>query len=429
VTAVRVIVLLFAAIVAGSAVAQPATLEDTGLRTLIRRHHRAILSDEEDRIVALHRTSEIFRKYDRNFNGQLDPEEVVALNSDAASAAPQPVVAAAGRGRVKSVRPAPVAAAAPEPDKRPIGTCAASDIKKSTALYLSPEGDTVVTPLIRKSFADIFLFDCPTKAAQAEGAELSVLSDNLTRNTTWSASGMAALVYQHYGTWEGMLGFSMAPYVQVDEQRNSKLKFRSKDTDVVTAGLSAEIGFDAGAWSHYTRLRASSTSDQVKGTSSGTLTAEWIPVACSYNTGLPIDIGCPNTLPGTIFLYRFSPELVVQYDGTFGSNDVLAFSNRQTALRIGPQFNLILQPLPKILERSGLTGPIFTFLSNLSAHLTYHIYREVYSDRNFSYLETALVYNIDPAGHAGIKASYTKGRQEQTGDKIDQFKLALTVKY
>ena len=39
-----------------------------------------------------------------------------------------------------------------------------------------------------------------------------------------------------------------------------------------------------------------------------------------------------------------------------------------------------------------------------------------------------LTYNLDPDGYLGLTGSYTKGRSEDTGRKIDLWKLSLTGK-
>src|SRR4051812_48872483 len=158
--------------------AQAAQVDDMELRSRIRRHNHGLSLQEEERIFALHRSSEVFRIYDTNFNGRLDPDEVVRLNAQAQSVASvssnllaaKNVPARAGNRASDTAPPASASNAPGIAEKVRAGTCAAMDSKKSTAIFLSEDGNTVLTPLVRRSFADVFLFDCPTAVAEAQGA-------------------------------------------------------------------------------------------------------------------------------------------------------------------------------------------------------------------------------------------------------------------
>jgi hypothetical protein len=273
--------------------------------------------------------------------------------------------------------------------------------------------DPSVTFLVRQSFSDIWLFDDPNKVSEVKGATASWSQDNIAHDTTWSIHGMGAAVVSVPGAFgnNSVLGANLASYVQVDREIHSKLT--KKNADTIVGGGTSEVGIDAFGGSQYLRLSAAALTDRIADQTSVTTMFEWLPVYGGDNC-----IGSPCAVPGLPIIYRFQPELKVQYDHTTDAGALLTFSGRKEALRIGPEFTFLFKPF----------GPQLAFLSQLHGQITYHPWIEVYSDTRQSWLDASLTYDIDHAGHLGLTGSYTRGSTEQTGVLTNIYKIALTGK-
>ena len=123
---------------------------------------------------------------------------------------------------------------------------------------------------------------------------------------------------------------------------------------------------------------------------------------------------------GTPFAFNFQPELKLQYDRVGGGDARLSFIDEKEALRLGPEFTFVIRPqfVPENLS----------FLRNMTGRLTYHRSEDLLSGRRFTWLDTSLIYNIDPEGFLALAASYRRGDVEETGEKADIFKIGLTGK-
>jgi hypothetical protein len=209
----------------------------------------------------------------------------------------------------------------------------------------------------------------------------------------------------------GVLGTSLAAYVQVDRDIHSKLV--KKNSDTIAGGGTGEIGIDAFGGSQYFRLSAAALTDRIADQTSVATMFEWLPVY-----GGDFCVGSPCNGPGLPIIYRFQPELKVQYDRTTDAGALLAFSGRKESLRIGPEFTLLFKPF----------GPQVGFWTQLHGQITYHPWIEIYSNTRQSWLDASLTYNIDPAGHLGITGSYRRGYTETTGVLTDLYKISLTGK-
>jgi hypothetical protein len=147
-------------------------------------------------------------------------------------------------------------------------------------------------------------------------------------------------------------------------------------------------------------------------TQTGNVNFEWLPVYYPLHFHEPFQ---PLGLP---VIARFDPALLVQYDYATGRKQFVAFNNRQDALRVGPQAALNLFPLPGAPE----------FLSHFSSLITYDFDYETYSGKPLHWFTSSLVYNIDTAGHIGLKASYQRGREETSGVSTNVYMLSLSGK-
>lgn len=403
-----------------------------GLRDAVQMRHPEYPADVVDKVVEAHRASTLIAKYDRDLDGVIDATEAQALTnetlrprSSSRTASNRRVSAAAANAVAMDIATPAVPAVVSEPAFR--GVCSNSAKSAARSIELDPTGNSVITPLIRRSFVDVFLFSCPTATADARGAEFAYTRNEISNNSTWAVNGMAALSYQHFGDYGGVLGYALTPFVQIERQTNSRFALRSRNTDLLTGGFSGEIGFDAGVWSHYSRVTGSFGADNVNRIDYRSVAYEWLPVACTIS-GAAINIACPTSFAG-LFIYRVHPSALIQYDAIEGQDAILGFSNRRDALRVGGRVLLSVRTIPRVAEMMGW-GPAFAgFLNSFVLNASYHGAEEVYTGKFFQFFDAALTYNIDPAGFSGLTFSYNKGKSETTGEKIDLFKAALVIKY
>jgi hypothetical protein len=120
--------------------------------------------------------------------------------------------------------------------------------------------------------------------------------------------------------------------------------------------------------------------------------------------------------------YNFLPELMIQYQTQSAGQTPLAFSGQDKALRVGPAPTLLWTIYAPQLP------PLIQTLLGFSGKVTYHWWTEAYSGRSSSWLETAMIYNLDPDGNVAFALSYKRGQSEDTGLKNNLFKISLTAK-
>jgi hypothetical protein len=266
---------------------------------------------------------------------------------------------------------------------------------------------------LRKDFADVSLFSQPTATADAAGAEFSYSRDNIVRDSTFAGTGLVALAYRYIteDRFDPFVGWTIAPYISFNRELHSRKIDDNVDTK--TFGISGETGYQNPLFvgADYFRGRLAAVSDDIRLSTNVSGTFEWLPTYAWVG----------GTLPGTYVNFSFRPEVKVQYDSTTESGKTLLFSGRREALRAGPQAHLFL-------KFYGPPGPVYDVLRQFSANVTYHWWTEIYSGRRESWLDSSLTYNIDPDGHIGIKLSYKRGQDEETGAKMDLYKVSLAAK-
>jgi hypothetical protein len=280
--------------------------------------------------------------------------------------------------------------------------------------YVAPPPTTSLIFLLRKDFADIGLFSAPSPTKGADGAEFSLTRDKIANDTTWSADATAAVAYTYFeeDISTTFIGAAIAPYVKLNREIHSNNL--DHNLDAKTVGVSGEVGFRnrlLGRGADYFRGRFAVIEDDVRSTTIGHGTAEWLP---TY-------LWDARTIPGTFINYNFTPELKVQYDSTTERGKTLLFSGRQESLRIGPEASLHF----KVVAPDGFLSD---YLKRVVGSFTYHWWTEVYSGRQNSWLDASLVYNLDEEGHIGLKFGYKRGYSEETGAKLDLYKISLTAK-
>jgi hypothetical protein len=288
---------------------------------------------------------------------------------------------------------------------------------------LPPTYGTNFYPMLRNSFSDVWLFDKRagvSDIADAEGAQLSFSDDRVALNRSWNAHAMGAVVFQYLhdrfpkdGSFN-FIGLSLVPYVQVDRITNSNPKAAVNNVDKIAYGGAAEIGFDIGLGASYFRVRGAGVEDRVAGTTKGSFVGEWIPVIDNV-------INSPREFAGIPISFMFGPELKVRHDEII-VNDVTGA--KQYLTRGGAQivltYKAITGALPDSLKSVG-------FLTSLHGNTTVS-WLTTSDGRSYSRFKSSIGYNIDTEGYVALNASYTKGRDEDTGRMLDIWQIGLTGK-
>jgi hypothetical protein len=65
-------------------------------------------------------------------------------------------------------------------------------------------------------------------------------------------------------------------------------------------------------------------------------------------------------------------------------------------------------------------------VKSLRGQTTYSWLSDDNTNQHFSYFKSSLTFNLDQAGHFGLTGSYTKGRAEDTGRRLDLWEAGLT---
>ncbi|MDI1344343.1 MAG: hypothetical protein PSV22_09635 [Pseudolabrys sp.] len=299
--------------------------------------------------------------------------------------------------------------------------------KKAGKDELPPAYVTNVYPLVRRDFNDVWLFDQRKGVGDiedAEGASFSVASDRIANNTTWNVNAMGAVVFQvlhdRYpkGQELNFIGLSLAPFVTINRTRNSNPNAVTNNVDEVKYGGSAEFGLDIAGTAQYFRVQGAALEDRIASTTSSSANFEWIPVIDGLINS-PIETS--NSVIPVSFV--FGPEYRLRYDNVV-ANDLTGA--KEKVWRSGPQgilrYKVIGTALPDTLKD-------IAFLKSLHGQTTFGWLSSAGTGQYFSYFSSSLTYNLDPDGHLGLTGSYTNGRSEDTGRRIDLWKAGLTAKW
>lgn len=269
--------------------------------------------------------------------------------------------------------------------------------------------------LLRRDWKDIGPLGCPQKVDKATGAEIAFADDQANHNRIWSINGTAAVTYssimdQDEVWWKPSIT-SFASYVTVNRVANSAVDSASDNVDKLVYGGALSLAFNNETGGNNFTFRGGGVENHIKGTTSANFTAEYSPAYAPLlvHTVVPRVLGLPMN-------FRYDPELILQYNEATGPKQVLDFNGRSQALRIGPQVSFYLFGLPD------------GFFAKMNASFTYHWAYETYAQKNLSWLQTALTYNIDDAGHLGVALTYSRGNDEDTGTFTNIYRIGLTGK-
>lgn len=355
---------------------------------------------DEERIYLLHKNNELYRKYDLNFNGRLDPGEIATYEraqDDALELARNDFRRKASRGELVKVEP---------PAIRPKTEPQATTLKAGF--------------ILRQSFEDVSIFSKPFDASNAQGATFSWSHDRVRNNRIWSARGIAAvpIVYrreflddEQFRTGPHFVASTFAPFLKFE-----RVSSRTSDIQNLTFGVLSETAIaNVFNSTHYYRLRGGALTDFDGDIKSWSFTGEWEPVSNVYMIGAPVPIG---TLPMTA---TFSAKVRAIYSGAVGNSALPIYATRQEALRIGPMFTLSIQPMQ--------IATVPDWLRRMRLMASYGHLRDIYSDRSYEIFNSSLTWNLDAQGHLGLQLAYTKGKSEDSGGDVDIVTLGLSSKF
>jgi hypothetical protein len=312
-------------------------------------------------------------------------------------------------------------------------------------LQLPPEW----TVIVRKDFANIGIVNLPTPPSGATGATVSYSNDRVAKDVSWLIQGVGTVGYSFDPV--GPFNYELVGvYGGINKFTNTANKPKTPSMDNVIDGALLEIGTlsqnQAGNFLNFFRFKAGSVENNIapekvkigkimytttQSETQFSTTGEWIP---AYDlTFLPNDfrtiinggnvtpfniVGLPSIIQA--IQIGFEPELIAQYDNTFNSANILAFSGRSSALRLGPEVGLLIFPFPNITNLS---------LDKLSIITFYHWYHEFEGDHTSYSFQTNLNYKIADLGgigNLGFTIGYSRGSDENTGKKVNLFKIGLT---
>ena len=259
---------------------------------------------------------------------------------------------------------------------------------------------------------------CPGDVKSAQGAQISFADDRAANNRVATINGTAAVVYNSVtGDVPAPLPYavSFGAYTTVDDVSNSATSQLKSNVDTLAYGGLLELGYTNSTGANFFTLRGGVVEDYLKNTTAGNAVLDWSPVI------YPLYIQYPYHFSswGLPIITRFDPDLVARFDSATGKNQNLAFNNMQDSLRLGPELTLSIWPDP---------GYVSGALSRFSALFSYDIWYETYSKKQLTWFTSSLNYNIDDAGNFGIKGTFNRGEDVNTGKWTNIYTIGLSGK-
>jgi hypothetical protein len=109
----------------------------------------------------------------------------------------------------------------------------------------------------------------------------------------------------------------------------------------------------------------------------------------------------------------------LQYASTTDPKNPLQFSGKSQSLRIGPDLTLLVKPF---------AGGGDDFWDRLALNTTFHPWYEGYTGHGSYWWTSAINYRLDEAGNVGLKFSYNRGLDENSGTMTNQYLASLSAK-
>jgi hypothetical protein len=287
-------------------------------------------------------------------------------------------------------------------------------------------------PILRDSFADVAVFSSPKDVKLASGAQLNYSRDNVGENTSWSATGVAAypIVWQNpvnptpRSAFDPYLeGFALTPTVTFNRLTNTNTILAKKNVNILTFGGASEFAFGHmfdETTVHYFRVRSALATDFDSVKKSWSVTGEYQPIT---NFSDRMNFGSPNRLGMLPATFQIDPILRIEYSERLQSTTDPLFATHENVLRAGPVLALSIAPF------QGDASPVPKVLQRLNYTASYSWLRDLNRDQSYAHFLTALGFALDDSGNVGIKLSFEKGKNEETGKPADVTKVGLTAKY
>ena len=374
-----------------------------------------ISQEAEYRVYLLHQASDVYRRFDKNCDGTLSPDEWKAYQDDLE--AKQVYALHDFRDRVSGHKPTRLAKA-PDP--------AVTDKKPRLPGWQTPIW------LLRDSYSDVSAFAAPSDPKTASGAQFGWTRDAIAGNTSWNAKGVAGVAFVYFpdlskkplpplGQFAPTLeAFSIVPTVRFERLANSSAKLAAKNVDVLSYGLTSEIWlghvFDDSV--HVFRLRGNFVSNFEGDSKSWVITGEWQP----YTNDYAINLNEPNPV-GTLPAYwEVDAVARMEYAQAFVPSTDPLFATSSHMFRAGGLVSLSFGA-----DKGDPAVP--DFLQRLTLSANYLWLADTATGHDYPLLNASIAYNFDEAGHFGIKFSVQKGRVEETAVDTDSTGIAITSKF
>ena len=296
---------------------------------------------------------------------------------------------------------------------------------------------------LRSDFNDLGPLTCPISPIAAQGSTLSPADNLLTGQKSTAVDGLAAVDYR-YRTGGDFHGFAVGSYLLADDTYQFEpTSSQAHNGSTLTPGGFGEVAFRDPFLNFAEddiRVRGGEAYAST-GAWSDTIVGEFIP---RYFLGRLdyhlLNIGYWQPFePASPYYYNIQPELMVQYDHLNGGpNKALIFSSRDEAMRVGPQFVLLLAN-----DKDKLPdGPFKTLLANSSINVTNHELWDTYTGRFYTWSAISATYTIPNSilgipenifglqtPLVGVTGSVGYGNSELTGNKTAMIKIGLAIKH
>jgi len=270
--------------------------------------------------------------------------------------------------------------------------------------------------LLRDSWSDTGPLWCPTDVKKATGASLSYTDDYVAKNRNWATKGLAGIVFSDVDRiYPGVnppqwFDRTFAFYVEDNSSYNSNSKLVSKNSDTRTAGFSGELGYINGNDYQYFRATPNVVWDAIKNTTAVAVMGEYIPALSSLGFWTPFHAF------GDTLNWQFDPDLKLQYASTTDRKNPMQFSGKSQSFRVGPDLTVLVQPF-------GTGGD---FWSRIGLNTTFHPWYEAYTAHGAYWWTSAVTYRLDDAGNVGLKFTYNRGLDENSGVMTNQYLASLS---
>jgi len=354
-------------------------------------------------VYELHLANPAYRSCDADRDGALQPDELAcydALPVRASYLPPSPV------------KPSPSLIETSVETSTKSAATSDNPVKDASPDLLAASNKSLL--IVRRSRDAIGSFADPKPFADAAGAEFAWADDRIADNEVWSAHGIVAASFVHYGEVRRddpyIDTLSVAPYVNFDRVSNSKTT--ANDVDNLTYGGVFEAGVaNVFAATQYVDISGELVSSFDGDSKNWSIDVEWQPIGgVNPEGGNTIFSYMGKPLPlGRYFVVAVSPKVQTEYASDLSdASDQPIFAEHDEAFRTGPTVTLTIDGIKEF-------GFVPWWIQRMHYEITYGWLYDWLSGRDYELLDTSLTFALDEAGHLGLTFSYRNGELEETG--------------